>query len=142
MNVELVELKGPRLAQNWAKIENTLLENHKLVEDVFTPDQLLAQIAAGGVQVWLATKEGEPIVILLSQFYTTLVTRVFQIFFAVGIDMVENIELISGLEKFAAEGGATRFEIQGREGFGRVLKPYGFEKEYVVFSKPMNWREH
>jgi hypothetical protein len=43
--------------------------------------------------------------------------------------------MLETLDKFAKDQGCTGFEMAGREGFLKVLGPFGWRKKYTVFEK-------
>lgn len=134
---QLHRLTTREIGENWPHIEQVLHLYGDLIQDIYTPDHVLARALSEDIQVWFLTRDDEVHLVIFSQFLTTFVSRIFQVFFAAGGDLVENLPLIDGLYKFGQQGGATKFEIQGRPGFLRVLKPFGFELEHLTYSKPI-----
>lgn len=127
------------IARFWPAFNAALTDTPRLLEDTWTPDQLLASALSGHVQPWLLLSDGNPTCFMLTQFYKTQNRAIFQIFWAYGVDLQEMFPLLSdAFDRFAADHGAEKIEIQGRRGFERWLRPFGFEHDYTVYSRRVN----
>jgi hypothetical protein len=94
---------------------------------------------AGALTLWAIQdkrKNNLPVFFLITELHTTesgfktLILR-----WAAGTDMGEWINDIELLEHICGREGYQKMEVWGRPGWGRVLKPHGFRKEFEIFSK-------
>lgn len=130
--LSLTLLQGAAIDHAWPRIE-TLLKDDGLLSDAWTPQQVLEALIEMRMQAWAA---GGTNLLLLTQFYRTGTTAIFQIFWAHGEELQKWLPLMSdAFDRFAAFHGAEKIEIQGRKGFERLLKPFGFEVDYVTYSR-------
>lgn len=129
-------LEGPAIQVWWPSFEAALNETRKLIVDSWTLDLILSAVVSDRMQMWVTFSDDTPRVMILTQFYRTGTTAVFQIFWAYGESLAESFPLLSdAFDKFAKYHGAEKIEIQGRKGFERWLKPFGFEVDYVTYSR-------
>jgi hypothetical protein len=120
----------------WPAFEAALKDSQELLSDTWTPDQMLVAALDGGVQLWLLTSDDTPVCFMATQFYRTQNRAIFQIFWAYGMDLQPMFPLLSdAFDSFAAKHGAEKIEIQGRKGFERWLRPFGFELDYCTYSR-------
>lgn len=131
-------LEGPAITAWWPSFESAIEDSRELLVDSWTPDLILSSIVSDRMQMWVTEIDNKPKVMMLSQFYRTGTTAVFQIFWAYGEDLVSSFPLLSdAFDLFAAQHGAEKIEIQGRKGFERWLKSHGFVVDYVTYSRPV-----
>jgi len=60
-----------------------------------------------------------------------------------GDELKSGLMFLDCVEMWARKQGAMQSHVIGREGFLRVLGPYGYRKQAVALSKDISWmREH
>lgn len=129
-------LGSDEIARAWPRIEMALDVDPSLWNTAWTKDDLLAQVVAGHVQVWVVELDGFYTMILMTQIYTNFVSKTLQIFWAYGEDMFRALDLMSDVfDDFGATYGCTKLEIVGRKGFERVLRPFGFEPKFTSYER-------
>lgn len=134
-HLELHLIKEAGHSYWWPQFEAALKDSRELLVDSFTNEAILAAIVGSRIQMWVVSAETAE-VFILSQFYQTETTTVFQIFWTYGENFQKYLPLLAdGFDQFARHHGATKIEIQGRKGFERLIKPYGYELDYVTYSR-------
>lgn len=133
---ELFLLNRAEIQRYWGQIERALDEQPELWNGAWTKDDLLANAIAGNVQVWALSVDNVLTLVLMTQFYSTFTTKYLQVFWAFGENLIETASLLDGaFDYFAAQHGASKFEVVGRKGFERVLRPLGFSPTCVTFMR-------
>jgi len=90
-------------------------------------DDLLDDIARGFVQLWTGRH---------AAMATQLVRDPASIHcWLAGGDLDEILALMPGLEAYGRAMGCTHATVDGRKGWARVLKPYGYERDGAELRK-------
>lgn len=93
----------------------------------------------GFLQLWSIQdkrKDNQPVFFLITELHTTeagfktLILR-----WAAGTDMADWIDEINLLESICEKEGYHKIEVWGRPGWEKVLKNYGYQREFVILSK-------
>jgi hypothetical protein len=101
----------------------------------WSADQLLADVEAGKVLVWIVTRDEKIVGVFTVRVIESRVTWVLVEDLA-GDDLASWIlEAHRALETWAREMGATQIVIEGRKGWERVLRPYGYESTRIQAVK-------
>lgn len=105
-----------------------------------TPDEILASAITGHRQIWTITDRDRASP-LLTTFCTAMRVaggRQWLVIEALaGDDMEDWLPLLAELEAHAKEAGATLSHIQGRRGWERVLRSYGYEPKSIILEKAL-----
>ena len=97
----------------------------------WSSEQLLADVAEGRVLVWIVSRETNVVGVFTTRVITSRVTWVL-IEDCAGDDLHEWIyEALHALEAWARELGASQIVFEGRRGWERVLRGYGYETKRI-----------
>jgi len=123
----------------WPKLEEALDKEPKLWDGAFTKETLREAIEEFRVQVWVLSEGEEIVLAFMTQSYLPPNgVRRLQVFWVFGQKLVEYLPLIDMvLDRFAAKLECGVIEGQGRRGFERLVRPLGYEFEYVTYSRPV-----
>jgi hypothetical protein len=83
--------------------------------------ELETKLSAGRAQLWIAT-DPEPVAALVSQKDG----ETLEIWLVGGAVLDGCVPFLAIIERAAIEGGMTNGRISGRQGWARVLKPWGW----------------
>lgn len=103
----------------------------------WSTDQLLADVSAGRVLVWIVTSVPHGTIrgVFTTRVIQSQVTWVL-VEDCAGESLHEwMFDALRALETWARELGATQIVIEGREGWKRVLRDYGYESKRIQAVK-------
>jgi hypothetical protein len=82
-------------------------------------------------------EEGEIIIAFTAAIQTrdTTQKRVLTMYALGGERLQEAIAVLPDLEAWARAQGAQEFELVGRKGWQRLIEPYGYEPEAIIYRK-------
>jgi hypothetical protein len=83
-------------------------------------DELIAKLRDGRAQLWLGEKSA-----MVTEVHDEPVGRSLHVWLAGG-DLAEIVSLTPGIAAWGRMMGCFEATIEGRTGWARVLKPYGF----------------
>ncbi len=126
------------LPQVWPQIVPLLLSAKEIWEECYTLDSLLILLQQKQMQLWTMNDESEFILALLTEVLTFPKMKVLHIVFIGGRELAYGLEFFDCVEMWAHKQGAMKSYGIGREGFLRVLKPYGYVKSAVAFEKDIS----
>lgn len=99
---------------------------------------LLAAILEGSQQLWVVFEvPDERIIGALTTAFTVYPRKKYLTGQFLGGESIFRWRkpILELLDKFAIEQGCDGFEMTGREGFERILGPFGWKKVFTVFEK-------
>ena len=103
----------------------------------WTSEQLLADVESGRVLVWMVP-HGTKIVGVFTTRVVESAVRWCLVEDCAGDDLASWIlEALRALETWAREIGAAQIVLEGRRGWERVLRPYGFNPTRTVCVKDL-----
>ena len=101
----------------------------------WSTEQLLADVEAGKVLVWIVSRD-EKIVGVFTVRVIESGVRWILIEDCAGDDLASWImPALNAVETWARELGATQIVIEGRKGWERMLRPYGYESKRIQAVK-------
>ena len=104
----------------------------------WSAEQLLADVEVGKVLVWIVSRD-EKIVGVFTVRVIESAVRWILVEDCAGDDLASWIlEALHALETWAREMGATQIVLEGRRGWERVLRPYGFNPTRTVCVKELH----
>jgi hypothetical protein len=116
-------------------IEKALGEvNHDHAELIHIQKGLMA----GFLQLWSIQdkrKANFPICFLITELHCIGEFKTLIVRWLAGVEMAEWINEITLLEQIAEREGYHKVEIWGRPGWEKVLKPHGYEREFIILGK-------
>jgi hypothetical protein len=101
-------------------------------------DNIIRQCAAGRRQLWMVLDEKDEVVLApVTEIVTVDATGAARfVFVEVGGSRArEAMPLITEMEAWARAQGCTEFDFVGRRGWERLLAPYGYRPEAVIYRK-------
>lgn len=132
--VELV--KADKFFTWWPRISAEMDKVPHIWDRWWTKEAILEGVAQGRFQVWVAGKDGNVHVTLITQIAYYPANRILQAIIILGNSLEEFAPALDGvLEKFAHDQGCTLCEVTGRAGWERFLSRYGFSKAAVVLHR-------
>ena len=107
--------------------------------DDATLDSLFDDYRAGRVELWLVLKGDAFVSMGFTQIETIDATgiRYLGLIRFAGKDIKDTMPLITEAEVYARSLGITHVRVIGREGWGRMFKPYGYSPLRTVFEKKL-----
>lgn len=133
---ELVLVGQNNVDMAWPWFDNALRESGDLLSVAWTAEDLRESALDGNTQLWMVIENRVPLILVASQFYNVKNMKIFQIFWGAGVDLAPKFPLLAeAFTRFAQMNGAHRIELQGREAYKKWARQFGFELDYVVYSK-------
>ena len=96
---------------------------------------ILQYLKTGEWQCWVIRKEGKVTAIAVTTETSFPQYKAMNVVGVAGVDMKGWLVLLPELEDWARICGCKKLRGCGRSGWDRVLKPFGFQKEYNVMAK-------
>lgn len=146
-SVQLKQIATMQVVGEWDHIEDLLMCARGAWEEHYTLDQIKELLLGGALQFWHLrnVEETEPYLGAMTRIDVYGKKRVFQIFWLGGDHFGQMIDFLWVLELWAVKLDCADLEVIGRDGFERMLKPYGFQRTHVVLRKELkhvSGREH
>jgi len=140
---QLLLVSPELLPQVWPQVEPLFLQHEDIWGEYYTIESFPFLFQRGILQLWTVNDEEEFFLAWVTSLRTFPKTKVLEILLIVGDRMKDNLAFLDCTEMWARKQGVMTSNIVGREGFLRVLKPYGYRKRAVALSKDISWmREH
>ena len=140
---QLLLVSPALLPQVWPQVKPLFLQNESIWEEYYTIESFPILFQQGTLQLWTVNNEEEFFLAWVTTLHKFPKTKVLEILLIVGDRMKDSLVFLDCTEMWAKKQGATKSNIIGREGFLRVLGPYGYRKRAVALSKDISWmREH
>ena len=135
--LHLKQVDTGQVVNEWLTIDRLLNCASEYWEEHYTLEQLRQLLLAGLMQFWHLRRddEDEPYLGALLQINVYGKKKVMRILWLGGEHYSGMMDFLWVLELWAAKLGCKDIEVAGRDGFERLLKPYGFEKTHVVLRK-------
>ena len=135
--LHLKQVETHEIFNEWSAIDRLLNYASGYWEEHYTLEQLRQMLLAGLMQFWHLRRDGEdePYLGALLQINEYGKKKVMRILWLGGETYDGMMDFLWVLELWAAKLGCKDLEVAGRDGFERLLKPYGFEKTHVVLRK-------
>lgn len=139
----VVQVRPHELDACWGRIEAALDHAPEMWSELDTKENIYASLRDGYCQCWIAFRWDEAI--------TCMFTRLLE--FPSGIRVVRAWGMVGELEDslpvlavhmraYCARQMATRFEVEGRLGWMRLLRHFGMEVERVILKIDLKDRMH
>lgn len=137
-DIHLTCLTIAEVDYHWPHIRSMLVQVPHIWAAECTLDGLYIDALSGDIQIW-AVGRGMFEMVIFTKIYTTRVSRVAQIFLALGTMRPGYIERFTfSFEKWAIDLGVEDLEVVGREGWERLLKPLGGKRVHSTFRRKVD----
>ena len=99
-----------------------------------TPDHVFQELAAGRMQLWTISEDGQPVASMITQIEQRPATRAVVVRYLAGDNMPEWAGVASeALKDFARKTECDAVEAIGREGLRKHLLALGWSKVAVLY---------
>ena len=121
----------------WESAREHLLRFEKRSGCQFTVDEIGKSIFDGEQQLWILVDEEEKITgAIVTQVLSYPRSKSLEIMACAGKDMDDYMyDSMDAFEKFARMNQCDSIRLEGRRGWLKVLKPYGFEEAAIVLER-------
>ena len=127
---------GVMIESIWPQLETKLMERSDLWELGQDPESMKIALQCGMFHLWTVTKENEQLIWVITSFRAYPACRVLAVSWAMGERLEEYLPvLLDGLEEVAAKNFCRFVLVEGRRGWERVLKPFGYAHLQAVMGK-------
>lgn len=141
MRVQWAGVPAEQLDMAWPLIAPSLERALSYSLGEMTLRQVYEGIRDRSFQLWaLGSDDTVDLGVCVTQVVTSPVTRYLEVLLCAGSELDSWIEYVDVLEQFAASNGCDFVKVHGRPGWERKLKKFGFEKKYVILTKPVATR--
>ena len=140
---QLLLVSPALLPQVWPQVKPLFLQNERVWGEYYTIEAFPISFQQGTLQLWTINDEDEFFLAIVTELLIFPKMKVLNILLSVGDELKNSLVFLDCIEMWARKQGALKSNVVGREGFLRVLKPYGYRKRAVALSKDISWmREH
>tara|TARA_Y100001963_G_scaffold139488_1_gene205373 strand:- start:121 stop:531 length:411 start_codon:yes stop_codon:yes gene_type:complete len=121
----------------WDSAREHLLRFEKRTGCPFTVDEIGEAVLNEEQQLWILVDEEEKITgAIVTQVLGYPRGKSLEIMACAGKDMDDYLyDSMSMFEDFARTNGCDSIRLEGRRGWSKILKPYGFEEAAVVLER-------
>lgn len=139
----VVQVPAEDLPSFWAQIEEALDFAPEIWNQLDTKQNIFYALRNGYSQCWVIFRGDEA----LTCAFTRLLefpsgVRVVRMWGMVG-ELDDSLPVIGdALRQYCVRQGATKFEVEGRFGWERLLKPFGMKRDRVILSTDVRERMH
>jgi hypothetical protein len=110
----------------WSQVVGRVAQCGVETASITTPDQWLERIMSGEAQLWVVLKGQTIAGCVITEIYDTVRGKTCGMPITAADDMVSAIPVaMDMITRWAEQQGCKRWEGVGRQGWQRVLKPYG-----------------
>lgn len=128
-------IKPEEVALVWEEVEPLISRATQFSEGEMLPQDFLATLTMGGMQLWIAISGGDKVTLaMVTQIIEYPQKKVLRVITIAGEDFKEAHERFKGgIEDFALRTGCTSMELWGRKGWKKMLPDW--KDSYIVFTK-------
>ena len=135
--VQLAQLVPDAVAANWDLLYPFLEKLDQQEPLYFAAIDVLPLVRQGSIQLWLANDQMAVIGVVLTEVKTYPRTKVCNIVWFCGHEVLPFIPAVGGIEAWAASHACDYMVVRGRRGWQRVLEPLGYELNGFQLIKPI-----
>ena len=129
------------IASIWSSLEPLLLERSDLWEMAQDLETIRTLLEAGALGLWSVAKDGVQLIWVITLFKVYPAMRTLNVCWAMGEKLESYLPmLLEALELFAARNDCSMVVIEGRKGWERVLKPFGYKHLAHLIAKEVTHR--
>lgn len=116
----------------WPSVSVFIQDGMKnLMEDMTLAD-VYERLCEGKMQLWTGTDDRGVVAVLITSVSTNRQGKICHLVGVSGVRMDEWVEFMKTIKAWAKEKNCYKIVGQGRDGWERVLEPFGFKKKQVV----------
>lgn len=138
MESRLYRVNESHLQEVWHGFSDFILKALAYNDDCFDLSDIYKAIENKEMQLWVGFNNFDKIhVVCVTQVCVFPKKRVLDIILTSGFDLPRWITHLEDIENIAKEFKCSESRILGRDGWVKVLKPFGYEKTQVVLRKKL-----
>lgn len=126
-----------RLELYWPVVRDWIADAVVEAANCWTADDVLRDLRARKMQLWVVWGEAEPVGALVTEIYDTAAGKTCAIPIVGGDGILERLDALAIIEMWAKQAGCVRLRGEGRAGWERSLRPYGWRKLTTVVEKAL-----
>lgn len=134
---QLLCVRPGQLEQVWSYVEPLLLQSKETWERYYSLEDIGVGILSHKFQLWCMNDETVILLAAISEIRQFPKCRVMHVSWICGEELDDALEFLSCIEMWGRNNGATESLIQGRLGWTKVLKPFGYDPEQIVLRKSL-----
>lgn len=129
------------LPNYWPGFMQLFLEHGGRLQELSDPKHLFVAILKGDWDLWVLADDQDVKVAMLASWHVHSYDKLYNIPWMGGQRDFRAFkyvaEALEHIEAYALSHGAADVVLFGREGWGKVLAPYGYQKTGSIFEKPI-----
>lgn len=140
---QLLQVGPEILSQAWVLAKPLLEKVWDRYDMYISLDDLYFMLLNQRMQLWMANTVGDEknfFVAATVELIDFPQVRLCKISYLGGDELQKIVPFISSIEDWAVSQGATRIEIDGREGWHHVMKPLGYTRAKITLCKSLKER--
>ena len=132
MIITAVPLEGVDIV--WSKARDVLEKSVETSKGKFKAEDIRQELKDGGLVLWLVLEGSDVVAAITSRVIEYPGRRAMALDWVGGSKMNQWLPLVlNTLQKYAKECGCMHLEGYGRKAWGKILKKYGWNPEYIAY---------
>jgi hypothetical protein len=138
MALSLFRVQNQDLPDYWPGFMELFLEHGGRLRELSDPKHLFVAVLKGDWDLWVLADDQKVAGAMLCTWVQHSYDRIYQIQWLAGLNTLKYAEeTLAFVEKYALAHGAGEVILFGREGWKKVLAPFGYSETQRVFTKPI-----
>jgi hypothetical protein len=118
----------------WKEIKPLLIKTLEYADGKYNLDDIYQFIKSQDMQLWVVYDNKGLLSFCITQIIIYPRKKVLSMPFVGGVDMLRWLHLTDIIKDYALENGCDFAEGYARDGWIKVLKPFGFKKTYTIIK--------
>jgi hypothetical protein len=118
----------------WDEVKPLLIKTLEYADGKYIVDDIYNAIKSRDMQLWVVYDNGGLLSFCITQILIYPRKKVLSLPFVGGVEMFRWLHLTNIIKDFARENHCDFAEGYARDGWIKVLKPFGFEKTYTIIK--------
>ena len=132
MIITAVPIEGVDIV--WSKAKDVLTKSVETSKGKFKAEDIRKELKEGGLVLWLVLEDSDVVAAITSRVIEYPGRRAMALDWVGGSKMNQWLPLVlNTLQKYAKDCGCMHLEGYGRKAWGRILKKYGWNPEYIAY---------
>jgi len=132
MIITAVPIEGVDIV--WSKAKDVLTKSVETSKGKFKAEDIRKELKDGGLVLWLVLEGSDVVAAITSRVIEYPGRRAMALDWVGGSKMNQWLPLVlNTLQKYAKECGCMHLEGYGRKAWGKILKKYGWNPEYIAY---------
>ena len=132
MIITAVPIEGVDIV--WSKAKDVLTKSVETSKGKFKAEDIRKELKEGGLVLWLVLEDSDVVAAITSRVIEYPGRRAMALDWVGGSKMNQWLPLVlNTLQKYAKECGCMHLEGYGRKAWGKILKKYGWNPEYIAY---------